>query len=61
MEGRSTTLTGKNRILALRIVEGILTKVKKYINEHLYPAKNNVDDCDSISAIFCELDTNKDD
>ena len=60
MEGESTTLTGKNWIIAWRIVKGILAKVKKYINKHLHPAKNNVNDCDSISDTFCELDTNKD-
>ena len=61
LEGESTTLTGKNRIVAWRVVKRILAKVKKYINEHLYSAKNNVDDCDSISDILCELETNKDD
>ena len=38
-----------------------MTKVKKYINEYLYPVKNNVDDCDSISDILCELEINEDD
>ena len=27
----------------------------------MHSAKNNVDDCDSISDILCELETNKDD
>ena len=38
-----------------------MTKVKKYINEYLYPVKNNVDDCDSISDILCELEIKEDD
>ena len=36
-------------------------KSKKCINEYLYPAKNNVDDCDSISDILRELEINEDD
>ena len=43
----------KHQILAWR--EVILTKVKTCINEYLYPAKNNVDGCDSISDIFHKL------
>lgn len=27
----------------------------------IYPAKNNVDACDSNSYIFCELEINEDD
>ena len=36
-------------------------KSKKYINEYLYPQKNNVDDFDGASDILCELKINKDD
>ena len=45
-------LLEKNQILAWR--EGVLSKVKKYLNEYLYLAKNNVDDCDSISNIISD-------
>ena len=38
-----------------------MSKVKKYINGYLYPEKNNVDDCDSISDILRELAINEDD
>ena len=38
-----------------------MTKVKIYINEYLYLAKNTVDDCDTISDILRELEINEDD
>ena len=45
-------LLEKNQTLAWR--EEVLSKVKKYVNEYLYLAKNNVDDCDSISDSISE-------
>ena len=53
------TVEVRNSVLLWR--NQILEKVKKYIDEYLYPAKNNIDNCGTISDILKSLEIDVED